>query len=289
MVRRKTNLGVRDRKVQRNRSRVKYYGYAFHGLVGRPILYNTCCAFSCSLLSQRLSKQEQNRLRKTELANSETRNKQNTNDYTCLAFRYSPAEDYSFNECVVIGAMTDVCSHCKALKFHGETPGMCCAAGKVRLPPLPEPPEPLRALLVGDSAESNHFLRNIRKYNSCFQMTSFGGEIVTHQFMPTFKVRGQVYHRAGSLLPLSDAQHKFLQLYFIANTKDELDSRCAISSEVRRSIVAQLQDLLHERNNLVRLFKAAIDKMTKRLLSFTLIKCPRESTRVGSMRQRWTK
>ena len=157
--------------------------------------------------------------------------------------------------------MSEVCFYCKALKFNGETKGMCCAAGKIKLPRLGEPPEPLKTLLAGYTAESKHFLSNIRKYNSCFQMTSFGAEIVTAQFMPTFKVKGQIYHKAGSLLPFPDDQHKFLQMYFIGDSNNQLNARCGISTGIKRSIVSQLQELLHEKNDLVRLFKTAIDMM----------------------------
>ena len=41
-----------------------------------------------------------------------------------------------------------------------------------------------------------------RKYKSGVQMTSFGAQIENHdQIMPAFKVRGKIYHRAGSPLP----------------------------------------------------------------------------------------
>ncbi|GFU25863.1 uncharacterized protein NPIL_157991 [Nephila pilipes] len=50
-----------------------------------------------------------------------------------LAFRYNPGEDYSLSWHVLIGTMTVVCPYCKALKFCGETKGMCCAAGKIKL------------------------------------------------------------------------------------------------------------------------------------------------------------
>ena len=179
-----------------------------------------------------------------------------------LAFRYSPVDDYSLSRCVQIGTMSKICPYCKALKFNGETMGMCCASGKVKLPQLAAPPEPLKTLLTGTTSESKRFLSNIRKYNSCFQMTSFGAQIENQdQFMPTFKVKGQIYHRAGSLLPFSGENHKFLQLYFISDRNSELNARCEISPDVERTIVSQLQHLFHENNNLVRLFKTAIDLM----------------------------
>ena len=64
--------------------------------------------------------------------------------------------------------------------------------------------------------------------------------------------RWQIYHRAGSLLPFSGENHKFLQLYFISDSNSELNARCEIS---------QLQHLFHENNDLVCLFKTAIDLM----------------------------
>ncbi|GFS76021.1 ATP-dependent DNA helicase [Nephila pilipes] len=138
---------------------------------------------------------------------------------------------------------------------------MCCAAAKIKLPHLREPPEPLKILLSGYTAESKHFLSNIRKYNSCFQMTSFRAEVITKHFMSTFKVKGQIYHKVVSLLPLPNGQHNFLQMYFIGYDKDELDARYGISTGIKRCIVSELQELLHEKNHLVRLFKTAIDMM----------------------------
>ena len=106
---------------------------------------------------------------------------------------------------------------------------MCCTSGKVKLPQLAAPPEPLKTLLTGTTSESKcfFFILNIRKYNSCFETTSFGAQIENRdQFMPTFKVKGQTYRRAGSLLPFSGENHKFLQPYFISDSNSELNARC---------------------------------------------------------------
>ena len=93
-------------------------------------------------------------------------------------------------------------------------------------------------------------------------MTSFGAQIENQdQFMPTFKVKGQIYHRAGSLLPFSGENHKFLQLYFISDSNSELNARCEMFPDVERTIVSELQLLFHENNDLVHLFKTAIDLM----------------------------
>ena len=136
--------------------------------------------------------------------------------------------------------MSKICPYCKALKFNGQTMGICCTSGKVKLPQLAAPPEPLKTLLTDTTSESKRFLLNIRKYNLGFQMTT--------QIMPTFKVKGQIYYRAGSLLPFSGENHKFLQLYFIIDSNSELNARCKISPDVERTIVSQLQHLFHENN-----------------------------------------
>ncbi|KAL4092474.1 hypothetical protein QTP88_026975 [Uroleucon formosanum] len=129
---------------------------------------------------------------------------------------YNPTIDYKNN----ISTMYQKCNFCNALKWKGETHGMCCNIGKTELDPLQPPPEPLRSLLDHD-----HFINLTRKYNSCFQMASFGAkQIVEEGFMPTFKVQGQVYHLYGSLILNTQENPQFLQIYFVGvvNTLQEL-------------------------------------------------------------------
>lgn len=178
------------------------------------------------------------------------------------AFHYDPEIDYGADRSVTIGEMSVVCPHCKALKFSGESPGLCCAGGKVKLPQLVPPPEPLRSLVSGTGSDSTHFLANIQKYNSCFQMTSFGAtHIVRDNFMPTFKIQGQIYHLVGALLPPPDADHQFLQIYFMGNSDAEVNQRCAHNPITKRAIVRELQTFLHQNNELIKLFKIALDRM----------------------------
>lgn len=94
-------------------------------------------------------------------------------------------------------------------------------------------------------------------------MTSFGAtnEICESGFMPTFKVQGQVYHRVGSLLPLPNEDHKFLQIYFIGDERQEVKQRCRNIPGTRLEIVAELQRMLHSYNSYVQMFKTALDKM----------------------------
>jgi len=69
--------------------------------------------------------------------------------------------------------MSVVCEKCFAFKFKDESKGMCCLQGKVNLEEILSPPEPLHSLLTGDHPKSKQFMRNIRRYNNGFQMTSF--------------------------------------------------------------------------------------------------------------------
>ena len=54
---------------------------------------------------------------------------------------------------------------------------VCCAGGKVRLPPLLRPPPYLINLYTSLESEANNFRKNIRSYNSLLVCTSFGADI----------------------------------------------------------------------------------------------------------------
>ncbi|XP_055910606.1 uncharacterized protein LOC129944971 [Eupeodes corollae] len=124
-------------------------------------------------------------------------------------------------------------------KFAVETPGLCCLSVKVKLPLLVPPPESLCSLLYGETLESRNFLANTQKYNVCFQMTSFGAEIIEeHGYNPTFKIQGQICHRIGSLQPIEDAQFKLLQIYFKGSREEQLDRRQGINTATICALVS---------------------------------------------------
>jgi len=80
-----------------------------------------------------------------------------------------------------------------------------CCKGNVQLESFPQPQPFLQHLYEGTQSDSNHFLNNIRKYNSVFQMTSFGcNEVTMPGFNPSFRIQGQVYHCIGSMVPSAD-------------------------------------------------------------------------------------
>lgn len=65
------------------------------------------------------------------------------------AFEYNNEIDYHSHNLIAIGQMDKICPHCKAKKFKNESPGMCCSNGKIKLPDLNTPPEPLLTLVSG--------------------------------------------------------------------------------------------------------------------------------------------
>ncbi|XP_071035395.1 uncharacterized protein [Parasteatoda tepidariorum] len=186
-----------------------------------------------------------------------------------LAFEYDPEIDYSSHALILIGSMDNECQYCHALKYKGESPGLCCASGKISLPPLNPPPEPLKTLLAGTASQSKLFLRKIRKFNSCFQMTSFGATKIVHNedgrnFESTFKIQGQVYHQIGSLLPMPNVDPKFLQIYFMGDEEQQTHTRCVynhIEQMEEREIVDNLETFLQNHNQLIRLFKTLSSRL----------------------------
>ncbi|XP_025407422.1 uncharacterized protein LOC112681377 [Sipha flava] len=174
-----------------------------------------------------------------------------------LAFEYAPDINYSAHTKIIIGAMDKICQYCQALKFRNETIGMCCASGKVVLAPLPIPPEPLKSFLAGESDDSKLFLRKTRKFNSCFQMTSFGATKICdltsdgNNFVTTFKIQGQVYHKIGSLMPMPNDDQKFLQIYFMGSCEERETTRCLhnfIEQAEERAIVESLENFFENYN-----------------------------------------
>ena len=95
---------------------------------------------------------------------------QEHNNANRVAFTYDPADRTTHAD---IGRMEQVCTHCSAYKFKGETKGVCCSNGKVVLEPSPALPPLLKELLSSEGPLSKHFLDNIQTYNGSFAMMSF--------------------------------------------------------------------------------------------------------------------
>lgn len=177
-------------------------------------------------------------------------------------FNYKPSFDYSCTTEATIGKMNFICPYCQAFKFENEAPGMCCSNGKIGLDPLVSPPEPLLEYISGKTKLSKHFLTNICKYNGCVNMTSFGVQKkFNDQYLPTFKIQGQIHHSIGSLLPMTEGNEKFLQVYFLGNEESETEKRLENVPDLKREIISNIQNLLHKHNKLIKIFKSALENM----------------------------
>ncbi|XP_049301889.1 uncharacterized protein LOC125775391 isoform X2 [Bactrocera dorsalis] len=167
-------------------------------------------------------------------------------------FRYDPNIQYSAS--VQIGQMSVVCQYFNAVKFKNEP-----------LPELLPPPQPLFQLLYGESPHSSHFLKQIvneQNYNPTFKVFLPNNiRQKLQSFPPIIHVHGQMFHLAGSLLPHPDQEHKYLQIYFLGDSHDEVNRRCAIFNTTKREIIEQLQQMLHEHNGLIKLFTISLERM----------------------------
>jgi hypothetical protein len=136
-----------------------------------------------------------------------------------------------------LGEMTTVCGKCSTLHFLEERAAssscanlqftLCYTQGKMTLPPLAPPPEPLRRLLTSKKTDVKNFGQHIRSYNSALAFTSFGANLDTSVAQPgnyTYRLCGELYHRMGNLLPQLGEVRKFAQLY-ISDPHVELDGR----------------------------------------------------------------
>ncbi|GBM38740.1 hypothetical protein AVEN_36874-1 [Araneus ventricosus] len=118
-----------------------------------------------------------------------------------------------------------------------------------------------RTATLYNSEESHQFLNRIRKYNSCFRIKSFGvdREVIMPHFSPTFTIQGQVHHKIGSLLPVANQQHKFLQIYFMGDENTEVNRRCQNIKGLERDTVIKIQRMFHE--HLIKTFKTALERI----------------------------
>ena len=65
---------------------------------------------------------------------------------------------------------------------------------------------------------------------------------------PTFRIRGKVYHKIGSIMPQPGLAPKSNQIYIHQSNSEELDRRMSIFDGMRRKILSHLQSTLHDIN-----------------------------------------
>ena len=94
--------------------------------------------------------------------------------------------------------------------------GMCCGHGKIKLPSLRVPPQPLYNLFTGNTAQGREFRSNIVQYNAALAFTSLGVKVddsVRGHGPPVFRIQGELRHLSGSLLPEESERPCYSQLY----------------------------------------------------------------------------
>lgn len=164
---------------------------------------------------------------------------------------------------------TITCIKCGAWLFHGEktggtvtepTSGLCCGKGKIQLPCLDSPPEPLVSLLHGGDPRSKAFRDQLRAYNSALQMASSAVKL-DNRFtsgIHQFRISGGIHHLMGSLLPEPGETPAFGQL-FIIDEEEQLRLRSNLFAGLDPVILRELQSMLMQHNPYVQFFRQAAE------------------------------
>ncbi|RIA99745.1 hypothetical protein C1645_667870, partial [Glomus cerebriforme] len=94
-------------------------------------------------------------------------------------------------------------------------------------------------------------------YNSALSFTSIGAKIDNQitgtSRIYTFRIHGKMHYRIGTLLPDSEIQSQFAQMY-IYDTDNELQNRLNVLPDLDTSILLELQQMLHTINPYVIVF-----------------------------------
>ncbi|KAF5318680.1 hypothetical protein D9619_010670 [Psilocybe cf. subviscida] len=173
-----------------------------------------------------------------------------------------------------LGRMDIECLSCHALHWDAErlsssskkNPrfGMCCSEGKVRLPMLEPPPEPLTTLLTANTPEAKHFREVNWKYNRALAFTSVGVKedptVNTGRGQPVFRISGELYHYSGALTPPEGQRAQFAQVY-LYDPVESLDIRMAnnVQHNLKRTLMEDLQHMLNSNHSYVPIYKHAYE------------------------------
>ena len=170
-----------------------------------------------------------------------------------------------------LGKMDVECPKCKALHWRDEKLtnssnarpqfGRCCNSGKVDLPLLQSPPEPLRALLDGQDEAGAEFREHILQYNSAMAFTSLGvnQDASVNRYGSAnwvFRICGQLCHYSGMLEPESGAPPSYSQLY-LYDAETALAHRLARNDNVNRNTMETVQSVIDSLNPYARMYRHA--------------------------------
>ncbi|UYV60494.1 hypothetical protein LAZ67_1001322 [Cordylochernes scorpioides] len=140
--------------------------------------------------------------------------------------------------------------------------------GKIETGPVPqERRNPWNSVRTGFNKRETGPVPQERRNPWDSVRTGFGkietGSVLRERQKPhkNIRVQGQVYHRAGSLLPSLDQPPQFLQIFFVEDAQLEVNQRCHFSSALRHGTVLCLQRMFHRCNQLIKIFKTALENM----------------------------
>ena len=163
------------------------------------------------------------------------------------------------------------CNKCQAILFVGEKNSLCCRNGSINIPHSPPPPELLRMFQEATQShtqEGRELIEKICLINSNFAFTSLGINTKTRKALQnpvqgvyTFKVKGTIHHRIGSLLPLTQEHPKFLQLYIYDNS-NEFENRQNHGQHLSPILMRNIQSILHAHNPLIQQFESLASDIT---------------------------
>ena len=95
-------------------------------------------------------------------------------------------------------------------------------------------------------------------------------EISMAGFNPSFRIQGQVYHLIGSIIPTQGESPKFVQIYFFDDRESEIATRSVIVEGLKPNIIRGINQLLHESNHYIEVFKVAKEILSKRIFPLML-------------------
>ncbi|KIK00972.1 hypothetical protein K443DRAFT_99409 [Laccaria amethystina LaAM-08-1] len=163
--------------------------------------------------------------------------------------------------------MDIACSSCGALHWMVEKLsdsskrnlrfGTCCMDGKVQLPPLQPPPEPLQRLLTSNDADAVAFREVGWKYNRAFSFTSLGvseDRTVNEGFRwgpPVFRICGDLCHRSGALT--TEGEIKCYAQLWVLEPRAALEARMDNNIDLDQDVMHGLQTMLGEHHQYVSL------------------------------------
>ena len=134
--------------------------------------------------------------------------------------------------------------------------------GKIALPLLEPPPEPLQTLLSSTSAVSARFRDDIWKYNRAFAFTSLGvtedHSVNRGRGPPVFRISGELHHWSGALTPPPGRSARYAQLY-IYEPQAALEDRVRQNNDLNPQLLSALQAMLNDHHHYVPLFKHAFE------------------------------